>query len=248
MITRHKKELLFFATACLLLVTLSPTVEAGNASLKTRGGHLFEVYVNGPENASRGILLAHGWWGLNNQIRVWADKFADLGYRVMAVDLYNGKVAATPDKARTYMNSVNQSEADEEFRAVLAALEKPGRKLATMGWSFGGTESFQATMVAPDKVSATVMYYPFGKIIKSGNNLNSLHSPILMIRARVDSPETIEETTRFIQSVKQSGKSISEVTYDARHGFANPEVKHFDRSASEAAWAKVRNFLDRYLK
>jgi carboxymethylenebutenolidase len=146
------------------------------------------------------------------------------------------------------MNSVNQSEADEEFSAVLQALEKPGRKLATMGWSFGGTESFQATMVAPEKVSATVMYYPFGKIIKSGNNLNSLNSPILMIRARVDSPETIEETTHFIHSLKKSGKSISEVTYEARHGFANPEVRHYDKTASEAAWAKARNFLDKYLR
>jgi carboxymethylenebutenolidase len=222
--------------------------EGATIPLKTKNGHSFQVYVNGPKDASRGILLIHGWWGLNDQVRSWADKFASLNYRVMAIDLYNGNVATTPDKARTYMNTVKQSEANKKFSASLEALQKPGRKLAIMGWSFGATQALQAALVSPEKISAIVMYYPFGKIIKSGNNVASLNGPILVIRAKLDSQSNIEETTHFIRSVKESGKSILEYTYDAKHGFANPSVKHYSAQASEAAWLKTTEFLGNHLK
>lgn len=238
----------FFLLVAGLLVSAQLLAKDGaTITLKTKTGNSFQVYVNGPEDASRGILLIHGWWGLNDQVRAWADKFADLSYRVMAIDLYNGRVATTPDKARTYMNSVKQSEADEKFRASLEALQMPGRKLAIMGWSFGGTQSLRATLVAPDKISATVMYYPFGNIIKSGDNASSLKGPILVIRSKIDTPSNIEETSHFIKTVKDSGKSILEYTFDAKHGFANPDVKHYSKQATEAAWIKTKEFLDNNL-
>jgi len=237
----------FLLVGSFLVSTQLLAKEGATITLKTKTGNLFQVYVKGPEDASRGILLIHGWWGLNDQVRAWADRFAGLRYRVMAIDLYNGKVATTPDKARIYMTSVKQSEADEKFKASLKALQKPGRKLATMGWSFGGTQSLQATLVAPDKISATVMYYPFGIIIKPGDNAASLKGPILVIRAKIDSPSNIEETTRFIKTVKSSGKSILEYTFDAKHGFANPDVKHYSKQATEAAWIKTKEFLDHNL-
>lgn len=238
----------FFILVAALVVSAQLLAKDGaTLTLKTKTGNSFQVYVNGPDDASRGILLIHGWWGLNDQVRAWADKFADLKYRVMAVDLYNGNVATSPDKARTYMNSVKQLEANDKFRAALEALQKPGRKLATLGWSFGGTQSLRATLVAPDKISASVMYYPFGKIIEPGENVTSLNGSILVIRAKNESPSNTEETTRFIKTVESSGKSIFEYTFDAKHGFANPDVKHYSKKATEAAWIKTKEFLDNYL-
>lgn len=246
--TLCKKSLFFFLVVILLMSAQLSADEGTTMLLKSKAEHSFQVYVNGPKDASRGILLVHGWWGLNNQIRSWVDQFAALGYRAMAIDLYNGEVATTPNKARTYMNAVKQSEANEKFRTALKSLQMPGRKLATMGWSFGATQSFQAALAAPEKISATVMYYPYGKIIKSGNNLASFKGTILVIRSKLDSPSTIEETTHFILSVKGTGKPIMEHTYNAKHGFANPSVKHYNAQASEAAWLKTKKFLEGQLK
>jgi len=181
-------------------------------------------------------------------VRTWVDKFAGLGYRAMAIDLYNGNLATTPDRARTYMKSVKQPEANAKYRAALEALQMPGRKLAILGWSFGGMQALQATLVAPEKVSATVMYYPFGKILKPKNDIASLDGPVLVIRAKIESPATVTETTRFIKSVKSAGKSIMEYTFDAKHGFTNTAVKHYSKQATEAAWVKTREFLDIQLK
>jgi len=244
MISLYKKASFAFLVAGLLVSAQLPASEGKSITLKSKTGQPFQVYVNGPKDANRGILLVHGWWGLNDQVRSWTDKFAGLGYRAMAVDLYNGKVATTPDKARTYMNAVKQSQANSKFAAAIMAMQMPTRKLAIMGWSFGATQSFQATLISPDNLSATVMYYPFGEILKSANNVASISSPILVIRAKIDSKSDIEETTRFIKAVKDSGKSIVEYTFDAKHGFANPSVKHYNAQATEAAWQKTTVFLD----
>jgi carboxymethylenebutenolidase len=237
--------------AALFALLLSAPAFAGTATtvvLHSDSTHSFRVYVNGPENAPRGILVVHGWWGLTDQVKAGADQFAALGYRAMAIDLYDGRVATTPDKARSYMNSVEQAEANRKFRAALKALQKPGRKVAAMGWSFGATQALQATLADPGTVAATVMYYPHGIVLKPGNDLASLRGSVLVLRARMDSPSNIKETTRFIQAAKKLGKSVVEHTYDAKHGFANPAVKHYNAHATDAAWRRTTDFLDAQLK
>ena len=38
------------------------------------------------------LILIHEWWGLNDNIRDFAESFAKEGYVALAVDLYDGKV------------------------------------------------------------------------------------------------------------------------------------------------------------
>ena len=231
------------------LVSAKSTADEGyNVVLETKAGRSFQVYANGPKDARRGILLVHGWWGLNDQARSWADRFAALGYRAMAIDLYDGRVASTPDEARAYMNEVKQSEANQKYRATLEALQMPGRKLATIGWSFGGTQALQASLAAPESVTATVMFYPFGGLSQSRESLSSLNGTMLLIRAKQESPAIIEDTDQFILAAKKAGKSIQEHTYDAKHGFTNPSAKHYDAQAAEAAWNLTEKFLEEQLR
>jgi carboxymethylenebutenolidase len=59
-----------------------------------------------PRAGSRAIVLIHEWWGLNDNIRLWADRLAADGYAALAVDLYDGVVATTPDDAMAAMKKV----------------------------------------------------------------------------------------------------------------------------------------------
>jgi len=45
------------------------------------------------------LVVIHEWWGLNDWVKEQASKLADEGYVTIAVDLYRGKVATTPDTA-----------------------------------------------------------------------------------------------------------------------------------------------------
>ncbi len=216
-----------------------------DVAMKTAEGKNFKAYAVGPKDAKRGILLIHEWWGLNDHIRGWADRFAGLGYRAIAVDLY-GKSATTPEDARALMQAVNQEDANARHKAVLAALKVPGRKLATIGWCFGGGQSLQASLAAPELVAATVIYY--GPVIADPERLAFLKAPVLGIFAKRDTSITVEKVKAFEAAMKQANKPLELHFYDADHAFANPSGNRFNSEAAKAAWEVTRAFLDRHLK
>ena len=52
------------------------------------------------------VILIHEWWGLNDYIRDNARKFAELGYVVLAVDLYDGQSTTDRGEARKLATKV----------------------------------------------------------------------------------------------------------------------------------------------
>lgn len=217
----------------------------GDTMLKTADGTGFGVYATGPEDATRGILLIHEWWGLNDHIRAWADRFARLGYRAYAIDLYGGGVATDPDTARSLMKAVNQPEANAKMTAALESLAVPGRKLATIGWCFGGGQSLQASLAAPERVDATVIYY--GPLVADPEALKKLRGPVLGIFATQDQSINPDKVAAFEQAMQAAGKRLEVHSYDANHAFANPSGQRYNGEAAVAAWQVTREFLDREL-
>src|ERR1700719_4906351 len=51
------------------------------------------------------IIVIHEWWGLNDWVKDQAAKLAGEGYVALAIDLYRGKVATTPDQAHEIMRA-----------------------------------------------------------------------------------------------------------------------------------------------
>src|SRR5512132_2779903 len=57
-------------------------------------------WVPPAEGHDQAVLMVHEWWGLNDNIKETADKLnGEAGYAVLAVDLYEGKVASNSDEA-----------------------------------------------------------------------------------------------------------------------------------------------------
>lgn len=225
----------------------TPKTLAGKMmTLKTEEGTTFQVYAVGPEDARRGMLVIHEWWGLNDHIRSWADRLAELGYRAMAVDLYNGEVATTPDRARALMAAVDQDEANAKHRAVLKALQAPGRKVGVIGWCFGGGQSLQAGLAAPELVAATVIYY--GPLAADVDQLKRLRAPVLGIFGARDTSITPEKVKAFQAAMRQAGKSVEIHVYNADHAFANPSGTRYNSEAARQAWEVTKTFLDKHLR
>jgi len=224
---------------------LHDRLQGETIQLSTADGKAFRVYAVGPENARRGILLVHEWWGLNDHIRSWADRFAGLGYRAMAVDLYNGAVATTPEDARRLLQSLDQTEANAKYRATLQVLKHPGRRLATIGWCVGGGQSLQASLNDPDDVAATVIYY--GPLVTDPAKLSALKGPVLGIFAKRDANITVQKVAEFEAAMRKAARPLEVHFYDADHGFANPSGERFNGEAAQAAWKVTRAFLDQNL-
>ena len=86
-----------FTRFCLLslLVCATPSAfaHAVPMTLRTASAETFTAYVDGPKNASKGIVLVHDWFGVSPFYTAAAEKLASDGYRVVAVDLYGGRTS-----------------------------------------------------------------------------------------------------------------------------------------------------------
>ncbi|WP_051358024.1 dienelactone hydrolase family protein [Rubidibacter lacunae] len=197
-----------------------------------------------------GIIAIHEWWGLNDNIRAIASRLAGEGYAVLAVDLYNGESAETPDGARALSSSVqdNPDSARDNLRQAYAYLEGSGSlTVGTVGWCFGGAWSLQTALMFPDRVDATVIYY--GRLVTDADALVPLQMPILGLFGELDQgipPSTVRE---FEAALQAAGKDAQIVIYEnAGHAFANPSGTRYQREAAEDAWERTTTFFAEHLK
>ena len=204
-------------------------------------------YFREPETTPAGaVLLIHEWWGLNDQIRGVVPMFAAAGYLSLAVDLYGGQVAKSPDKARALTSDVHPDIATETLVAWVDWLRKHPKsngKVGTVGWCFGGGWSLNASIATP--VDATVIYY--GRCAKNADEVKSLKGPVMGHFATRDQFIDDEMVDGFEASMDAAGKAYSTFWYDADHGFANPTTARHDAEDARLAWSRTLDFFKRHL-
>jgi carboxymethylenebutenolidase len=165
----------------------------------------------------------------------------------MAIDLYDGQVASNPHQARLLMDAVKQEEANAKYRAALAALQAGGRQIAVIGWSFGGSQALHATLAAPDLVSATVSYYPYGDMPVEPQQLVRLKGPWMIQVGDHDFAFTADKLRTVKQAMTEAAKTLVVETYPAKHSFDRTNSENYNRLADEQARFSTSKFLDRYL-
>ena len=106
---------------CLALLLTGPALAANprNVSYKS-GDETVKGILYTPEGKGPfpGIIVIHEWWGLNDWVKEQASKLADQGYMTLAIDLYRGKVATTPNEAHEFMGGVPQDRAARDLQAA----------------------------------------------------------------------------------------------------------------------------------
>ncbi len=210
------------------------------------------AYLSLPEAAEPplpAVLVVHEWWGLNDHIKHYADRIAANGYAALAIDLFKGKVATTPDQAMGLVKSLDPKRARAVIEDALGYLSRDQRILAqkrgSIGWCFGGKWSLEAALVEPS-LDATVIYY--GQVPRSSAALEGLRTPILAFFGKQDASIPAEQVKDFEAALDQLGVEHHVVTYDAGHAFANPSGARYNAEAADAAWKQTLQFLNDKLK
>ncbi|MGK7930725.1 MAG: dienelactone hydrolase family protein [Microcystaceae cyanobacterium] len=198
------------------------------------------------------IIVIHEWWGLNKNITKMTDKLAGEGYKALAVDLYGGKVADTPQQARELVTEAlkNPKQLEENLKQAYLFLDKGENapKIGTIGWCFGGTWSLNTALLLPEQIDATVIYYG-GGITTDSEKLKALAMPILGIFGELDKNPPPETVKQFEATLNDLGKLADIHIYpNADHAFANPSGNRYNQVAAEDAWQKTTAFLAKYLK
>ena len=204
-------------------------------------------YFLEPETSPAGaVILIHEWWGLNDQIRNVVPRFAEAGYLSLAVDLYGGKVAKNPDRARALMGDVHPDIATETLTTWVDWLRehpKSNGKVGTVGWCFGGGWSLNASIATP--VDATVIYY--GRCAKGADEVKSLKGPVMGHFATRDEWINKAMVSGFEKAMDAAGKTYTNFWYKANHGFANPTTSNHDAEDAMLAWSRTLEFFQEHL-
>ncbi len=199
------------------------------------------------EGSYPGIIMIHEWWGLNDQIKDTARMLAARGYNVLAVDLYNGFVAKTPEEARAQVSSLDQAKALQNMAAAKAYLKDKGAtKLASWGWCFGGGQSMQLAL-NDTELAATVIYY--GNLVDDETKLQNIKWPVLGIFGDKDQSITVDKVRSFETALKKVGITNEIYVYPGvGHAFANPSGQSYAPNETKDAWEKTLKFLEKYVK
>jgi carboxymethylenebutenolidase len=211
-------------------------------------GVLYTPAGKGPFPA---LVVVHEWWGLNDWVKDQASKLADQGYVSLAVDLYRGKVATTPDEAHEIMRGVPEDRAKRDLHAAVEFLKSQPTvrkdRIGSIGWCMGGGYALDVALQEPD-LAATVINY--GHLATDPEALKKINASILGLFGGQDRGITPDDVHKFEQQLKQQGKKVDIKIYDdAGHAFENPNNKDGYRAADAAdAWKRTVDFLAMTLK
>ena len=243
-----------FALLSTILLLLSAAFGAEGKTVSYKSGDetvqgvLYTPAGDGPFPA---IIVIHEWWGLNDWVKEQGAKLAGEGYVALAVDLYRGKVASTPDLAHELARGLPEDRAKRDLHAAFVFLAaQPNVKkdrIGAIGWCMGGGYSLDVALQEPGLAADVINY---GHLATDRDALKKINAPILGIFGAQDRGIAPEDVKKFEQALKEMGKKIDVTIYpDAGHGFENPNNKAGYRADDAAdAWKRTLNFLASTLK
>ena len=197
------------------------------------------------------LVVIHEWWGLNDWVKEQASKLADQGYVTLAIDLYRGKVATTPDEAHEIMRGVPEDRANRDLLAASSYLRAQKnvdpKRVGSIGWCMGGGYSLNLALNDP-KLKAAVINY--GHLAADEATLKKINAAILGIFGGQDRGIPPADVNKFETQLKALGKTAEiHIFPDAGHGFENPVNKQAYRAEDAGqAWKLTVDFLAKNLK
>lgn len=224
--------------------------QAGGKMIKLKcadGVEANAYYIEAKVKSNNWIFVFQEWWGLNEHIKREAENlYNDLGnVNVIALDMYDGKLATDPQNAGKYMGEFKQARGTEIVKGAIA-FAGPSAKIGTIGWCFGGGQSMQAALTAGTQAAACIIYY--GQPEDNLDRLKTLNCDVLDIWPTQDKWINKDMTEKFQKNMAEAGKKLTVKSYDADHAFANPSNPKYNKEFGADAYKHSLEFFKARLK
>ncbi len=229
-----------------------------------KGRHSFPAYFKeaAREGGKPAVILIHEIWGLNPNIRSIADRIAAEGFDVLAPDLMSGTGftgGLDAQLVRDMHDPKRKDEAQKRLRAIFAPVHSPkfakgamsklekcrallgkGRKVAAVGFCFGGTYSFASACDLPLK--AAVVFY--GRPPEPLSKVKGVRCPVLAFYGEKDH-NLIDGLPALEKEMRKRGKDFTYKKYrGCGHAFFNDTNKRmYNRAAASDSWKVMLAFL-----
>lgn len=218
-------------------------------SFASNGGSA-EGYLAKPSAAKApGVIVIQEWWGLNDNIKGIADRFAAAGYVALAPDLYHGQIAAEPDEAMKMMMAMKMDVAAKDMTGAYDYLKQHDAstgKMGSVGFCLGGGLSLYLSTLRP--MDATVIFY--GALPGVQPDLSKLKGPVLGHYAENDDWASPAAAKALEDQIKEAASVATEFHQYAgtHHGFFNDTRSEVHApEASKQAWERTLAFYKQHL-
>jgi len=225
------------------------------ASFNRPDGKSVNGYLAEPAGGTKApaMVVIQEWWGMNDQIRGVADRFAKAGYRALVPDLYRGKTAVDAKEANHLMTGLNFGDAaGQDIRGAVQYLKKASPKVGVTGFCMGGALTVLAAVNVPEMDAGVIWYgYPPLEYVDA----SKIKAPLMGHWATEDQAFAIGGVDELEKKLRAAGVKFEFHRYNAKHAFANEtadekklEMLKYDPKAAEIAWQRTMDFLAKHLK
>jgi carboxymethylenebutenolidase len=213
-------------------------------------GGTAEGYLATPETPNgRALVVIQEWWGLVDEIKGIADRYAENGYYALVPDHFHGESTDQPDEAQQQMMALNVAETSKELiGAVDFVASKAGaERVGATGYCIGGALCLYAASLNPKVAASSSFYYvfPHGK-----PEWSKIEGPVLMHFGTEDDFMSVDEINALTDEMKAAGVDVVTDFYEgARHAFCNTanRIGTYNEEYAELAFARNLEFFDKNL-
>ena len=193
------------------------------------------------------VLVIHENRGLTDHIRSIPPRFARDGYSALAIDLLSeeGGTASVGADATAALARAPESRMIADLRAGLDELTRrvPGKKLAVIGFCFGGGMTWKLLAAGEPRLAAAA---PFYGPTPANPNFSASKAAVLAVYGELD---TFVNPGReaAIAALQSAGLTYDVKTYaGAGHAFFNDTGAAYNSTAATQAYAAVLDWFGRY--
>ena len=202
------------------------------------------------------VVVIQEWWGLNDQIRGVASRYARAGFTALVPDLYKGQHTVEAEEAHHLMSGLNFGEAAaQDIRGAvqhLQGLKQGSGKVGVTGYCMGGALTVLALTQAPEAAAGVVWYgYPPLEYVDAAR----IQAPVQAHWATQDAFFGLDGVTALEARLEAAQVRYEGHRYLAHHAFANETAQgpgrlpqtQYDAAWAEAAWDRSLRFFGHHL-
>ena len=223
--------------------------------LESRDGNRFAAFAAVPESPGGvGIAILPDVRGLYRFYEELALRFAERGFTAVAFD-YFGRTAgvAKRDDDFEYREHVQQTTTagvQADLAAVVAHLRQTCSVVFTVGFCFGGRQSWLAA-AEQDGLAGAIGFYGRPGPLDDGTpgpaqRAAELTAPILGLMGGADPGIPAEAVEAYERALEAAGVEHELITYaGAPHSFFDRKAEEFAET-SQDAWRELLDFIDKH--
>jgi len=210
------------------------------------GFHFGAYHAEAQGKRKAGLVLIQEIFGVTDHIKEQADRFAKVGYEVIAPAIYDriergfqtGYSEAGIKRALEVRDAHKLDDGVGDVGACRAALAPKG-KVFIAGYCFGGSMTWICAARLPGFAAGSAYY---GRLIP--DHLDELPKcPVICHFGEHDSGIPMELVHK-VQAVTEKHPDLETYVYPAGHGFQSDRRRDYDEASDKLAWQRTMDLFD----